>query len=184
MFPADWSRSPACIDGSSDSSPPQTPSPQRRDRARTHSIQRVRAHDTLPDAYLPRDLPVAFPVGLLVRDDRVIHRRLDIALGVDRPRSDAVFSRRGLVPIQRPLLPGKGRMLLPVDSRPLPPAVIEAVRPRAARVTASMLAGGPPDDCEGWRPSGRAQQPAGTRRWRAWYGLCLRRAGPGSPRRR
>ena len=45
----------------------------------------------LAEVHPPGDLAVAFPVRLLVRDDRVRHRRLDVAGGVGRPRGDGVL---------------------------------------------------------------------------------------------
>ena len=58
------------------------------------------------DANLPRDLAVAFPVGVLLGDDRIVHRRLDLSGGVDRARGDSVLSGRRVWPVERPDLPG------------------------------------------------------------------------------
>jgi hypothetical protein len=46
-------------------------------------------------ANISRNLTVAFPIGFLVGDTRIVSYRLDIAGGVDRARGYAMLARRG-----------------------------------------------------------------------------------------
>src|SRR5687767_9431435 len=59
------------------------------------------------DEHPTGDLPVAFPERHLACKVWVVRRRLNVAIDVDRPRSDRMLSRPGAVPTQRPEGPGE-----------------------------------------------------------------------------
>src|SRR5688500_4724564 len=67
--------------------------------------------------YLPCDLPVAFPVGDLIGDQRIILCGLDIAVRIDGTRGDGMFTRLGIIPLQRPEAPSKTANLFSVKLR-------------------------------------------------------------------
>ena len=50
--------------------------------------------------HLSCDLSIAFPVGDLVGDQRIIFGRLDIARIINGPRGDGVLARCGISPVQ------------------------------------------------------------------------------------
>jgi hypothetical protein len=62
-------------------------------RSGARAIGRLSAIPASADAHSPRDLPVTLPVGALVDDRRVVHRRLNPPRSVDSPRTDAVLAR-------------------------------------------------------------------------------------------
>ncbi len=56
-----------------------------RERQPRHVLAGSRLLVLARDAHPPRDLAIALPVGLLGGDQRIIHGRLDVPLGVDGP---------------------------------------------------------------------------------------------------
>ena len=114
----------------------------------------------------PRHLAVAFPIGVLLRDDRIVHRRLDLPGCVDRSRGDRVFSDGGTWPVERPDLPCVFGFLAVIDGCRHPWPVVDlhlnAVDRRPPRNTNdaiiraylrnpcwSRLEAGAPDGCLG-----------------------------------
>src|SRR5262249_23118024 len=74
-------------------------------------------HSMSGDANPPRELSVALPLCLLLRNTQVIHGRLDIPHRVNGSRYNGVLTRSGLLPLQGPELPREFGFLLPVDGR-------------------------------------------------------------------
>ncbi len=73
-----------------------------------------------------RDLPIALPVGALLRYDGITHGWLYLPVSVDGPRSDGVLARRGILPIQVPELPRELLFLSTINGGRAPWSVIDA----------------------------------------------------------
>src|ERR1700722_16341044 len=87
------------------------PSPAREEGTHARSGELApKATHTSYNSNLTRNLTVAFPIGLLVGDNRIVHRRLHVAGGVDCARGDAVLARRS-GPVEMPEPPGEWRIV-------------------------------------------------------------------------
>src|SRR3712207_1572697 len=63
------------------------------------------------DAHAPGDLAGALPERRLACKERVVRRRLDGTIDIDRPRGDAVLPSCGGAPVEGPEGPGELRLL-------------------------------------------------------------------------
>jgi hypothetical protein len=79
----------------------------------------------LRNANPPRDLLVALPIGALLRDARIVHRRLHIPRRIDGSRGDSMLARSRVLPLQGPDLPRKFSVLTAVDRCRHPRAPID-----------------------------------------------------------
>lgn len=72
------------------------------------------------------DLSVTLPVGVFLRQQRIIGSRLNVPRAVDRARCNRMFARRGILPIQAPEFPGKVLVLTSHDRGANPRSVVHA----------------------------------------------------------
>lgn len=72
------------------------------------------------------DLSVTLPVGVFLRQQRIIGSRLNVPRAVDRARCNRMFARRGILPIQAPEFPCKVLVLTALDCGANPRSVVHA----------------------------------------------------------
>src|SRR5215471_6552171 len=91
-----------------------------------------------------RNLSIALPVCMLIRDDGVSHGWLNMPGSVDGPRCDGMLARCGILPIQMPELPRELMLMPTIYGGRTPWSIIDANfhtldRPPPGRTINSML---------------------------------------------
>ena len=71
-------------------------------------------------------LPIAFPISVLADNGRIIHRWLNIPLGIDRVGDNRMFVGGRFIPVVVPNLPRMFGFLRGIKSRLEPRAVVDA----------------------------------------------------------